>query len=149
MSFEFSHVAVEAMARNLIATMELSNGLGYLCSHGSNQVYGGAYDALKALLYKEIGSAATQYAMNCSTWGIHDFDNQIIPAIEWGIEEAKLDERSNLVKKMMDFLDKNCGCAGWSFYHYRDNNYIEAQIDGGISHQIAIDWNDVHKWLGY
>lgn len=96
MSFKFSSVNVETMAKYLCCILNISNNEGYLCGHGKDQVYGGAYDALKALLNKEIGEVATEYAMNSRTWCVSDFAGQIIPAIEEGIEEAKIFERCYL-----------------------------------------------------
>lgn len=85
----FSSVSVQIIAENLVDALYILNKNGYSCGMGEDQVYGCAYKALKNLLVKEFGEIVAQIAMNSRTWCCSDFENQIIPAIEEAIIEAK------------------------------------------------------------
>ena len=147
MAVQFSSVNVETMAKYLCNVIYLSNREGYLCGDDDTQVYGNAYNALKALLYKEIGANATEYAMNSRTWCCSDFAGQILPAIDEGIEEAALEEKKNRANRMIAYLE-NTVQNKWSFSyaHYDNGITVYLNNDEEIPGVIPLDWNAVHDF---
>lgn len=104
----FRNANVEATARKLVEVLHISNSQNLMCGMCEDQVYGPVYRALKNLLYKTFGKEVTDFAMNCNTWCVSDFDCQIVPAIEWAIDE--MEERSKRgyywIRDKNDFPDR-------------------------------------------
>lgn len=88
----FGNENAENAARKLVEVLHISNSQNLMAGMEDDELYGPAYKALKNLLYRVFGKDVTDLAMNCNTWCVSDFDGQIVPAIEWAIDE--MEERS-------------------------------------------------------
>ena len=141
----------EQIARALVEVLYVSNRDNILCGHGADQVYGPAYESLKNLMRLVFGERVTELAMNSRTWCVSDFDNQIVPAIEWAIEEVAQEKRKRKADKLVKLIEDH----GHTAQYYEGDGFILA-VSGRPEEwkpeeeaHLPVDANKVYEWLGY